>query len=225
MHRPFRIVFKLDNESLVSEISLNRKTGEFFYFPKEQDFLGSGLSRKQMFTSHNDIVIHDDEVDHFSWHRDGTLHIKYRRIKEKSIIDRVEASFCDFDRDTLLPLFSHSVRDVNGRPATIISVIAGLNIIHNIERLPKPYSAFVMKGQQNNHISSVINSQGGLPFGYMFISIPLFIPIENESANFSVTVPLQEDDLLAVAEHLENEKKRPISGLLKISNLIPRTDQ
>lgn len=225
MHKPFKIIFKLDSHNVISEISLNRKTGEFYYFPKEQDFFDVTSTIRQLFVSEDDIPIYDDVIDHISWHMDGTLHLKYKNIDVKSVITKIETSFSTFNRNTLLPLISHSVRDRNGKPGTIIALLAGLDIIENIELLPSPYSNFIIKGQKNEHISAVTNTESNLPFGYIFISVPIFVPITDNNAHFSFTVPLQEDDLLAVIAYLKTEKKRFIFAPLHIDELTVRTDQ
>ncbi len=225
MHKPFEITLKLDAHTLVSEISLNRKTGEFFYFPKDRDFFDATSTSRQLFVSEDDIRIYDDVIDHISWHKDGTLHLKYKEIKNRSVITKVETSFGNFNRNTLLPLISHSVRDRNGKPATIIALLAGLNIIENIELLPSPYSNLVFKGQRNEHISPIKNTEVDLPFGYIFINIPIFVPITDKDALFSFTVPLQENDLLAAIKYLNSQKKSFIFAPLHIDELTARTDQ
>lgn len=139
MHQPFEISFKLHPNFEFAKVRLNRKSGEFYYFPVYGDLLAQKGNAIQITPSHPDMRLFEDPIHHASWHKDGTLHIKCPKNDQRSqkdgkvIIDKANQPFSEFDERSLLPLISHSIRDENGKAVTVICLLAGNAIIHNLE--------------------------------------------------------------------------------------------
>lgn len=193
-HKPFKIYFNFGAAPIV--VTINNITGELFcFFPKipESSYL---LER-----SCDDIKIYNNtRPNHVSLHRDGTIHLKYDNDSKKTVINHLEEPFRKIDKQTLVPCFSFSL-GVEGKGFSVICLVAGKDIIKNLNLLPNPYAYFLIKGKKNAHVNSLINSGNGLEFGHMFMFLPFFIP-RNGLGVFSMAIPLQEDDLLNIYKNM-----------------------
>lgn len=222
MAKPFRITFQLSTGAIFAEASINRSTGDFYYFPKYQKFISNNYDHLRLKPSYDAPDICHDPIDHISWHKDGKLHIKHQSADraKKTLMNPVECDFLHFNEKTILPLFSHSIRDHEGNSASIIAIIAGNKIIQNLNLLPKPYSRFIVKGKKNNHIQSVTNGSEQ-KFGYTFFNLPFFVPITDNLTKFSVTLPLQEDQLKEAADTIAKNEGGIFLKPMEIRNLKP----
>lgn len=114
---------------------------------------------------------------------------------QKQIIAEAEKNFDEFDKRSVFPILSFSVR-TKDEEKSVICLIAGRDLMKNLSLLPDPYSKFVVKGQKNNHITSFYDGRSKLNFVHMFIQIPIFLPINDRKSLFSAICPLHEDFLL-----------------------------
>jgi hypothetical protein len=74
LHRPFQITFKLISGELFAQAKINRKTNEFYYFPKYTSFLNDYYNTISLIPSHNDMQCYAEQLDHISLHKDGAIH-------------------------------------------------------------------------------------------------------------------------------------------------------
>ena len=194
MPKPLIIKFCIDDkntEEIFAKVSINRNTGEFYFFPQLKN--GHYLLE----SSCNDIKIYDEVPEHLSLHKDGTIHIKYREnSKSKTTINKLEKPFSTIGRKTLVPVLSFSIRTAN-KENSVICLLAGKDIIENLSLLPKPYADFAVP----ERVKSLVDSANMLCFGHLFIFLPFFIPRHNKNL-FSITAPLQESDLFDVCKNM-----------------------
>ncbi len=185
-NKPFKIFFK---NNLFCSVSINKKSGEFYLFPNFHKY-NKNETRFDLEEYNLLTPVEKKDIDHFSWHKDGKLHIKYND-NSKTIIDIVEKEFSEINDEDLLPLCNLSIR--RDSEYSIICLLAGKKILKNLTLLPDPYSFFIRKNTVNEHIVTISNNE--LMFGYIFIFIQGFIPRNDTKSFLSLTCPLQEDQI------------------------------
>jgi len=92
-------------------------------------------------------------------------------------------------------------------------LIAGNDVLDNIELLPKPYSLFIINNKKNDHVFTVRCSENNLNFGYLFIHTPVFLP-HNYKGFSSFMVPPKEEHLTNAYNNMPTNSKMHIECLL-----------
>ena len=199
-NKPFRIFFK---NNLFCSASIN-KSGEFYLFPNFHEY-NKNETRVNIEEYNLLTPVEKKDIHHFSWHKDGRMHIKYHD-NSKTIIDIVEKKFSEINDKDLLPLFNLSIRRDSEYSA--ICLLAGKKILKNLTLLPDPYSFFIRKNYRNEHIVTISNNE--LMFGHIFIFIQGFIPRNDTKSFLSLTCPLQEDEIKEISNNFD-PKNNPIA--------------